>query len=100
MKFSSKGALVLLSLFVSGSSWPGPPIRQVAAPEVHAVPIRMAHVSSVLKRDVQLGANALAEARPTPVMDLWLTVVLSGAVVALQLRRTQRSVRVARVAAS
>jgi hypothetical protein len=99
MRFSSKSALVLLSLLVSGSSWPGPTARQAAAPGVHATAIRLAHVSGVLQRDVELGASALAAARPTSVLDLWLTVVLSGAVVTLQLRRTQRSVRLARVAA-
>ena len=98
MKFWSKGTLVLLSLLVSGSSWPGPTARQVAAPGVRAGSVRLAQVSGVLTPAVRLGANALAAARPTPAIDLWLTVVLSGAVVTLQLRRTQRSVRVSRVA--
>lgn len=100
MKFTSKNTLLLLSLLVSGSSWPAPTVQQVAGAEVRAVPTRLTQVSGVLTSDVRLGAKALVAARPTPATDFWLFLFLGGAVIALQLRRTQRSIRVARVVAA
>jgi hypothetical protein len=76
MKFSSMGVL-LISALMSGSSWPEPVTR-------HAVIVEPRQI--------------LSQPQPTPATDTWLTILLGGVLVALQLRRTQMDARRARVA--
>lgn len=71
MKFSSASVL-LLSALTSSSSWPVPTTSGAATPEPR---------------------HLLHQPRPAPATDGWLMVLLGGALVALQLRRTQMDAR-------
>jgi hypothetical protein len=96
MKFSSTAVLLILSLFIAGSSWSGSitPPRSMA--EAHA-----GHVSVQLLPPVRgappLPATLIPQARAAAADDVWLTLILGGVLVALQLRRTQRNARLSRL---
>ena len=95
-KFSSFGVLGI-SLLAAGSSWPMPLAKQAAtaATRGYRESVRLeihAHTPPTLS------AATLPRAPLAPATDAWLMVVLGGGVVALQLRRTQRTVRRSRVA--
>jgi hypothetical protein len=98
VKFSSRPALLVLSLLMAGSSWAGSIAPQQAAmadarsrrESVRGIsPARSLPTPSAIK---------VAQGRPWPATDVWLTVILGGGLIALQLRRTQRSVRMCRLA--
>jgi len=96
VKFSSIGVLGI-SLLAAGSSWPVPLARQAAMAvtpgDRESVRLEMQANSSPT-----LSAALLPRSPLSPATDAWLMAVLGGGVIALQLRRTQRSVRRSRVA--
>ena len=96
MKFSSTAVLLILSLFIAGSSWSGPIMLRHNMAEAHA---RRESVRLLLpvRGTPPLPATLIHEAGSAAAGDVWLTLVLGGVLVALQLRRTQRSARLSRL---
>lgn len=93
IKFSYTGAL-LISLLLAGS---GSTAEQAAMAQA-----RNRHVNARLDLPMRsaptASATAISNPRPAPATDVWLTIILGGGLIALQLRRTQQSVRKARFA--
>jgi hypothetical protein len=96
-KFSTTtGALLILTSLLAGSTVSGSIAKKAASAEAQAGqailrlvgPARSAQAARVF---------AVARARPASATDVCLAVILGGCLVALQLRRTQRGVRMARV---
>ena len=75
MKFSSVAVLLILSPLIAGSARPVPS----AAPQRHPAPTQ------------------LLDAKAAAAGDEWLTLILGGVLVALQLRRTHKSSRLSRL---
>jgi hypothetical protein len=96
MKFSSTAVLLILSLFIAGSSWSGSITLQRDMAEAHA---GLASVRLLPpERDTPpLPAALIPQARAAAADDVWLTLILGGVLVALQLRRTQRNARLSRL---
>jgi hypothetical protein len=96
MKFSSTTVLLILSLFIAGSSWSGSLTRQRDMVEAHS---GIANVRALPRaRDTpRLAATLIPQARAAAADDVWLTLILGGVLVALQLRRTQRNARLSRL---
>jgi hypothetical protein len=96
MKFSSTTVLLILSLCIAGSSWSGSITPQRDTAEAHA-----GHQSTRLLPPVRgkppLPATLIPQARAAAADDVWLTLILGGVLVALQLRRTQRNARQSRL---
>ena len=96
MKFSSTTVLLILSLFIAGSSWSGSltPRRDRAAAHAGLASVRFLPP----ERDTPpLPATLIPQARASAAEDVWLTLILGGVLVALQLRRTQRNARLSRL---
>jgi hypothetical protein len=95
MKFSSTG-LLLISLVMTGSTWSGPVAKQTAPAAVrsHGETVRL---NIPVGRPPAVIAAPIVSPRSVSGVDVWLTVLLGGGMIALQLRRTQMSVRRARV---
>ena len=96
MKFSSTTVLLILSLCIAGSSWSGSirPLRDMA--EAHAGPASV-RLPPLVRGTAPLPATLIHEARAAAADDVWLTLILGGVLVALQLRRTQRNARLSRL---
>jgi hypothetical protein len=93
MKFSSTAVLLILSVFIAGSSWSGPSITP--QPDIAATHTRPESVRLLppVRGTSPLPATLIHQAGAAAAGDVWLTLVLGGVLVALQLRRTQRSAR-------
>lgn len=97
LKSSSMGTLLVLSLLLTGSSWSGPLVKRATIAGMHALSANLPQVAPV--RSLPAAALAVSPVgRSEPAMDVWLSVILGGGLIAMQLRRTQMSVRRARVA--
>jgi hypothetical protein len=96
MKFASTAVLLIVSLFIAGSSW-----SESIAPRSDMVEVHAGRESVRLLWPVRstppLPATLIPEARAAATGDVWLTLVLGGVLVALQLRRAQRSARLSRL---
>jgi hypothetical protein len=92
MKFSSTAVLLILSVFIAGSSWSGSFTPQRDMPEAHAGR-ESVRLLPPLRGTPPLPATLIPQARAAAAGDVWLTLILAGVLVALQLRRTQRSAR-------
>ena len=102
LKSSSMGVLLVLSLFLTGSSWSGVLVKRTATAGTQAFSASLPLTAPVrVLPTVVLPTVAVAVSpggRPAPAPDVWLSVILGGGLVAMQLRRTQMTVRRARVA--
>ena len=97
LKNSSMGVLLVLSLFLTGSSWSGVLVKRTATAGTQAFSASLPLTAPV--RVLPTVAVAVSPGgRPAPAPDVWLSVILGGGLVAMQLRRTQMTVRRARVA--
>jgi hypothetical protein len=96
MKFSSTAVLLILSLCIAGSSWSGSLTPQRGMAEAHAGRASVQFLPP--ERDSPpLPATLIPQARASAADDAWLTLILGGVLVALQLRRTQRNARLSRL---
>ncbi len=96
MKFSSTTVLLILSLCIAGSSWSGSITPQRDTAEAHADPASVRLLPP--ERDTpRLPTALIPQARAAAADDVWLTLILGGVLVALQLRRTQRNARLSRL---
>jgi hypothetical protein len=96
MKFSSTAVLLILSLCITGSSWSGPITPQRDIAEAHFGRERVRLVPPVRGAPL-LPPTLIPQARAAATDDVWLTLILGGVLVALQLRRTQRNARLSRL---
>ncbi len=96
MKFSSVAVLLILSLFIAGSSWPESIVRRHQMAEAHAGRESVRLLPPV-RGTPPLPAALIPQARAAAADDVWLTLILGGVLVALQLRRTQRTARLSRL---
>ena len=96
MKFSSTAVLLILSVFIAGSSWSGSFTPQRVMAEAHAGRESM-RLLPLVRGTPPLPATLIPQARAAAADDVWLTLILGGVLVALQLRRTQRNSRVSRL---
>lgn len=96
MKFSSTAVLLILSLFIAGSSWPGSFTPRRDMTEAHAGG-DSARLLPHLHGAPPLPATLIPQGRAAAAGDVWLTLILGGVLVALQLRRTQRNARLSRL---
>ena len=97
LKSSSMGVLLVLSLFLTGSSWSGVLVKRGATAGTHAFSASLP-LTAPVRGSPTVAAAVSPGGRPAPALDVWLSVILSGGLVAMQLRRTQMTVRRARVA--
>jgi hypothetical protein len=96
MKFSSTTVLLTLSVCIAGSSWSGSITPQRDMAEAHAGPPSVRLLPP--ERDTRpLPVTLIPEASAAAADNVWLTVILGGVLVALQLRRTQRNARLSRL---
>lgn len=91
LKSSYMGTLLVLSLLPTGSSWSGPLIERAATTGTHAFRANLPQTTHV-RSSPAMATAASSASRPEPALDVWLSVFLSGGLVARQLRRTQMSV--------
>jgi hypothetical protein len=95
-KFSTTGALLILTSLLAGPTVSGSIVKKAASAEARAsqailqlvTPARTTRPSAVF---------TVASDRPARAADVFLAITLGGSLVVLQLRRTQRGVRMARV---
>jgi hypothetical protein len=93
MKFSSTAVLLIVAPFITGSSWSGSIMPQRDVVRVHV----NARLLPLLRGTPPTAPTPVLQGKSAAAGDLWLTIVLGGALVALQLRRTQKSARVSRL---
>jgi hypothetical protein len=92
LKSSFMGTLLVLSLLPTGSSWSGPLIERAKAAGTHAFSADLLRTTHVRSLPAVATAASPGGSPPVPALDVWLSVFLGGGLVAMQLRRTQRSV--------
>ncbi len=95
IKFSSTAVLLVLSLLMAGSSRSGPVTRQ----DIAAVPAHSERGRLIIPAHSAPPLAMVLISRPSAAsaMDLWLTFILGGGLIARQLRRTQKGARLARL---
>jgi hypothetical protein len=96
MRFSSTAVLLILSLFIAGSSWSvsSAPQPDMAGTHASRESVRLLWPAP---DTAPLPATLIPQAGTAATGDVWLTLVLGGVLVALQLRRAQRSARLSRL---
>jgi hypothetical protein len=96
VKFSTTGALMILTSLLAGPTASGALVRHTANAEADTgqAPARLATPEGSAQA-AQL--FVVTRDRPASATDICLGVILSGGLVALQLRRTQRGVRMSRL---
>jgi hypothetical protein len=95
MKFSSTAVLLVLAPLIAGSSWPGRLIPQRDPVKAHAAVVSARLLPLVRVTPPPAAAAILRNSDAAG--DVWLTVFLGGALVALQLRRQQKNARMSRL---
>jgi hypothetical protein len=96
MRFSSTAVLLILSLCIAGSSWSVSITARRDIAEAQAGQVSAQLLPSV-RGAPPLRATLIPQARASAADDMWLTLILGGVLVALQLRRTQRNARRSRL---